>query len=198
MNPFRQTPSQTIGPFFAYGLAAEQYGYDFDSVAGALLAADRYSKEERICILGRVYDGQEVPVSDALVEIRQADAQGNYHQVARPGGGEFSGFGRIGTGSDPDMQFRFITIKPGSTGTNQAPHIDIILFLRGSLRQYYTRLYFSDESESNEKDEILSLVPDARRETLIAWHRVTDGMTEYQFDIHMQGEKETVFFDLEL
>jgi protocatechuate 3,4-dioxygenase alpha subunit len=195
MNPFRQTPSQTIGPFFAYGLAAEQFGYNYNSLAGALLVQSD-SKEERICIVGRIYDGQEVPVSDALVEIRQADAQGNYHRLVRPGSGEFSGFGRMGTGSDPDMQFRFITIKPGSTGTNQDPHIDIILFLRGSLRQYYTRLYFSDESESNEKDDVFSLVPTARRETLIARHRVTDGMTEYHFDIHLQGEKETVFFDL--
>jgi protocatechuate 3,4-dioxygenase alpha subunit len=195
MKRLRQTPSQTIGPFFAYGLAAEQYGYRYSSIIDGTLAGDHESGE-KIYLVGNVFDGDNVPISDALVELWQADQNGLYKSMIDNRKKEFTGFGRLGTGADPGLSFRFSTVKPGSAGESQAPHINLILFMRGSLRQYHTRVYFSDETQANETDDVLNQVPSDRRRTMIATRRIVEGKTEYQFDIHMQGEKETVFFDL--
>jgi protocatechuate 3,4-dioxygenase, alpha subunit len=105
----------------------------------------------------------------------------------------FSGFGRQGTGTDPDNRFIFETIKPGPVDAEQAPHISVIVFMRGLLTHAYTRVYFSDETEANARDPVLNSVPEDRRQTLIAT-READGT--YRFDIHMQGDAETVFFDV--
>ena len=182
-----QTPSQTVGPYFAYGLAAQQYHYPFGQVAGGAIAAE--GAESRIRIVGRVYDGEGAPIPDALIEFWQADAEGRF------GAPEFGGFGRQGTGTDAEGRFVFETIKPGAAAGG-APFVTIVLFMRGLLSHLYTRLYFPDEEAANAADPVLAAIPSERRKTLIATPEATSGGIQYRFDIHMQGVDETVFFDL--
>ena len=191
------TPSQTIGPFFAYSLAAEQYGYDYNSVVNGFLL-DPAEEGERIYITGNVFDGAGNTVHDALIELWQADAKGEYRRlpINKKNDG-FTGFGRLGTGTNATHKFSFITIKPGAVEKQQAPHINVILFMRGSLLPLYTRIYFSDEEEANSKDELLNNIEPSRRNTLIAQRTEKPGLVEYIFNIQMQGENETVFFDIE-
>lgn len=192
----KQTPSQTVGPFFAYGLTPEQYGYPFRSIAdGDLKAVDEDG--ERIRIEGRVLDGEGNTVPDAMIEIWQADGQGRYAHPSDPRGSnsQFKGFGRTGTGTDPAHRFIFQTVKPASVDGQQAPHINVIVFMRGLLLHAYTRIYFADETAANARDPVLMSVPDDRRGTLIAEREETPTGVVYRFDIHMQGDKETVFFD---
>jgi protocatechuate 3,4-dioxygenase, alpha subunit len=188
-----QTPSQTVGPFCAYGLTPEQYGYPFASIATGNVAGEAAGGPP-IRIVGRVLDGDGAPISDALVEIWQADAQGNYAQTRQPSNTGFSGFGRQGTGTDAENRFIFDTVKPGPVDAEQAPHISVIVFMRGLLSHAYTRIYFSDEADANARDPVLARVPEDRRATLLA-RRQDDGTT-YRFDIRMQGDAETVFFDV--
>jgi protocatechuate 3,4-dioxygenase alpha subunit len=196
VEDFGPTPSQTVGPFFAYGLTAQQYGYDFGQVFGNRLATDS-AQGEHIVIEGRVLDGEGNPVLDALVEIHQADAQGRYARTpddVKASG--FKGFGRMGTGTEDGSRFRFHTVKPGAEGPGQAPHIHVVVSMRGLLLHTFTRIYFSDEAKANETDAALQSVPQARRATLVAQRREGGGVPVYTFDIHMQGAKETVFFDV--
>ncbi len=188
MDLLPQTPSQTVGPYFAYGLVALQYGYPFTSVAGREMAA-AHTPGELISVEGRVLDGAGQPISDALVELWQADASGRYHAP------DFAGFGRFGTGTTVDNTFHFQTIKPGAVG-DQAPHITLIIFMRGLLSHLYTRLYFADEASANATDPVLTSLPAARRTTLLAERLAGPGLPCYRFDIRMQGEGETVFFDV--
>ena len=192
-----QTPSQTVGPYFAFGLAAPQYGYPHNGLASGDLADDSTSGE-RIEIVGQVLDGAGVPIGDAMIEIWQADAEGRYAHPAdgRQSNQGFRGFGRFGTGTETDNSFRFRSVKPGSVDGAQAPHITVIVFMRGMLTHAYTRLYFSDEPEANARDPVLSSVPKERRGTIVA-HRDHNSPTPlYRFDIHMQGDDETVFFEV--
>ena len=193
----KQTPSQTVGPYFAYGLTPEQYGYAFSSIAGGVLATEA-GDGERIRIEGRVLDGAGAAVSDAMVEIWQADGQGRYAHPAdsRSSNARFRGFGRVGTGTDPEHRFVFETVKPGAPGEGQAPHVNLVLFLRGLLSHAYTRIYFPDEAEANAADPVLAAVPAERRATLIAAREESGGTPLYHFDIHLQGDRETVFFDV--
>jgi len=200
------TPSQTVGPFFAYGLAPHSRCdwqpskiYDWKETVGAnLITPDATGQKVRI--EGRVTDGDGKPINDAMIEIWQADGQGRYAHARgekpRPNS-KFTGFGRSAT--DKGGEFSFDTIKPGSVpgpgGARQAPHIVVCIFSRGMLRQVYTRLYFSDEV-GNEGDPILALVPADRRGTLIAHKQPGSGPAVYRFDIRVQGENETVFFDI--
>lgn len=191
-NRLRQTPSQTLGPFFAYGLTARQYGYDFDQLADGRIARDD-TKGIRIQVTGQVFDGAGAPIEDAMVEVWQADADGRYPGAAAfADRGAFHGFGRSGTGADPARWFGFDTIKPGGHD-GQAPHLNVILTMRGLLLHLFTRIYFEDEAAANGTDPVLALVPEARRHTLIA-RLVQPGL--YRFDIRMQGDDETVFFDV--
>ena len=189
----RQTPSQTVGPFFSFGLAPEQYGYNFRSIAGSAVADDG-TAGTRIRIVGRVFDGEGQPLNDALIEIWQADAEGRYAHPADPrsSNAAFKGFGRTGTGTDPESRFVFDTVMPGSVA-GQAPHINVIVLARGMLNHLYTRLYFEDQAEANARDPILQSVPAERRTTLLARR---DSATTYRFDIRLQGDAETVFFDV--
>jgi protocatechuate 3,4-dioxygenase alpha subunit len=193
MTKLRQTPSQTVGPYFAYGLAPEQYGYqqNLTSIAGSRMA-EGDSEGERIRVEGRVFDGAGNAISDALIEIWQADSSGRYAHPADPRGSNntFKGFGRCGTGTDPQFRFWFETIKPGKV-EGQAPHLNVIVSMRGMLLHAFTRIYFPDEP-GNATDTVLNSVPAERRWTLIA---TRSGGNVYCFDIHMQGDKETVFFD---
>jgi protocatechuate 3,4-dioxygenase alpha subunit len=171
------TPSQTVGPFFAFGLPFE--------------GGERLVEDGGIWITGTVYDGAGEPVSDALVEIWQANRHGRYRHPEDtrdelPLEDGFDGFGRCGT--DENGEFRFYTVKPGATAPH-APHINVIVLARGLLRHLYTRIYFPDEEEANAADPLLSSIEDpVRRGTLIA-----DGL---RFDIHLQGERQTAFLDI--
>ncbi len=196
-----QTPSQTVGPYFAYGLTPEQYGYQLTSIASPDLRRPEVAGEQ-IRIEGRIFDGVGEVVNDAMIEIWQADPQGRYAHPADSRGVNtaFKGFGRCGTGTDPTNRFCFDSLKPGAVDENQAPHVNVIVFMRGLLSHVYTRIYFADEAAANAKDPVLQAVPAERRDTLIATRDESQssggGETVYRFDIHMQGEQETVFFDV--
>lgn len=193
---FGQTPSQTVGPYFAYGLAASQYGYAFDQPFDAVLALED-AKGERIRLEGCVIDGDDNVISDALVEISQPDGEGRYPQTvdeARAAG--FRGFGRCGTGTESGHRFVFHTVKPAAEAAGEAPHINVIVTMRGLLLHVFTRVYFSDEISANGHDAVLQSVPAARRGTLVAERIAQDGLVRYRFDIRMQGAGETVFFDV--
>jgi protocatechuate 3,4-dioxygenase, alpha subunit len=191
------TPSQTVGPFFAPALTP---GKDYpwrQPIGNDLITPD--ASGERIRIEGRVFDADNAPVSDAMIEIWQADAAGRYAHPAdkqRPNA-KFIGFGRSGT--DAEGRFSFSTIKPGAVpgpdGKPQAPHILVAVFARGLPRHAYTRIYFSDEA-ANAQDPILTLVPADRRPTLIARREAKNGAPIYVFDIRLQGDNETAFFDV--
>ncbi len=193
---FGQTPSQTVGPYFAYGLTATQYGYAFDQPFDATLALDN-ATGERIRLEGRVIDGDGIPIFDALVEISQPDGEGRYPQTVDEASEiGFRAFGRCGTGTDAHKRFVFHTVKPGAEAPGEAPHVNAIITMRGMLLHAFTRIYFSDEAEANAKDAVLQSVPALRRETLVAQRHEQGGAGVYRFDIHMQGAKETVFFDV--
>ena len=184
------TPSQTVGPFFYDALMRDPWN--------VLVAPD--TEGERIRIEGHVYDGDGVGVSDGVVEIWQANTRGRYRHDADPGretlDPAFTGFGRAGT--DEAGGYWFETIKPGpvawGTGGYQAPHINVHVFARGLLDHLRTRLYFEDEA-ANEQDPLLGIVGADRAPTLLGRRSVREGEVAYRFDIVLQGERETVFFD---
>jgi protocatechuate 3,4-dioxygenase alpha subunit len=188
------TPSQTVGPFFAYGLTPNgKYSWN-DAFTNNLLTPD--VSGERIRIEGFVYDGDGANVPDAMLEIWQADAQGRFSDPQDSRGltnSSFKGFGRCGTGPEG---YAFETIKPGAVpgpnGKPQAPHIVLAIFGRGMTMQSMTRIYFDDEP-ANAGDGVMALVPEDRRNTLIA-KKTAPGV--YRFDIYLQGDNETVFFDV--
>ncbi|MBA3773371.1 MAG: protocatechuate 3,4-dioxygenase subunit alpha [Ramlibacter sp.] len=193
---FGPTPSQTVGPFFAYGLTARQYGYNFGQPFDDVVALPQ-AQGQHIVLEGCVFDGDGQAIGDAMVEISQADAQGQYPadiEAVQTGG--FRGFGRMGTGTDARKHFRFRTVKPGAEGPGQAPHINVVVLMRGLLLHAFTRIYFSDEAAANAADPLLNRVPADRRETLIAQRSDEGGLPAYRIDIHMQGPRETVFFDV--
>ncbi|MDB5872826.1 MAG: pcaG [Ramlibacter sp.] len=193
---FGPTPSQTVGPFFAYGLAARQYSYDFGQPFDDVVALPE-AAGEHIVLQGQVIDGDGEPILDAMVEISQADSQGRYPKdLAAVQASGFRAFGRMGTGTDAQNRFTFRTVKPGAEGPGQAPHINVIVLMRGLLLHAFTRVYFSDEAAANAGDAALNSVPEERRATLVAERREEGGLPVYRFDIHMQGAKETVFFDV--
>jgi len=184
------TPSQTVGPFFAIELTTDEHCVR--CVAGP------EAKGERLWITFRVLDGDGTPVDDAMLEIWQADANGKYNhsedlqpKALDPG---WIGFGRLATGEDGSCVLE--TIKPGRVAHNslQAPHLTVAVFARGMLKQLYTQVYFAGDA-SNDEDPILQLIPPDRRETLMA--RPDPARPGYwQFDVRLQGNQETVFFDV--
>jgi protocatechuate 3,4-dioxygenase alpha subunit len=192
------TPSQTAGPFFAYGLTSNG-AYDWnDAFSSNLVTPD--ASGERIRVEGRVFDGDGAPVPDAMLEIWQADAQGRFSDPqdrrALPNS-TFKGFGRCGTDANGD--YAFDTIRPGPVpdpdGRPQAPHLLLAIFARGMLLHLFTRIYFDGEA-ANAADPVLALVPTERRGTLIAPRQSRSGNAVYRFDIRLQGDDETVFFDV--
>lgn len=183
------TPFSTVGPFFKLLVRDRPEGTD--------CLVTEATRGQRITIEGTLLDGAGAPIDDGLVEIWQADAEGHYphpeddgRESADPA---FGGFGRAATG--PDGTFTFRTIKPGRVpspdGGLQAPHVLVSVMARGIMSRCWTRLYFEDEA-GNADDPVLRLVPDERRSTLIAR---SVGGGRYRFDIIIQGERETVFFD---
>jgi len=182
----KQTASQTVGPYFRIGMI---YG-----PAQNDLLNDQTSGE-RITITGLVLDGDGEPIPDATIEIWQPDARGIFNHPADPlheqADPHFRGFGRAETRDAGRYEFK--TIKPGSRD-GQAPFINVLVFSRGMLIHAMTRLYFSDEP-ANGDDPVLNSLPTERRGTLIAARQESGDQPTYQFDIRMQGENETVFFN---
>jgi protocatechuate 3,4-dioxygenase alpha subunit len=208
-----QTPWQTVGPFFHYGLpwrggadliGASDIGARTDLVPpGHFLlrcpSARGPIAGEPIEIAGFVYDGEGQPVPDALIELWQANAAGRYasaadDRAAIPLDADFTGFGRASTGADGGYRFR--TVRPGRVpgpgNTLQAPHAALSVMGRGILKRLVTRIYFED-GDGNDEDPVLALAPEHRRPTLIARR---EGEGRYRFDIRLQGAGETVFFDV--
>jgi protocatechuate 3,4-dioxygenase alpha subunit len=178
------TPSQTVGPFLAIGLPWP----DGPEVVPA-------GTPGSFTITGRVVDGAGAPVPDAMVETWQADPHGRFAHPDAPGGEPdpaFRGFGRSAT--DAGGGWRIVTVKPGRLPTRdggvEAPHIDVSVFSRGLLDRVVTRIYFDDED--NGGDPVLDPFDPDRRDTLVA----TTVPGGYRFDIVLQGDRETVFFDV--
>jgi len=182
------TPSATVGPYLAIGLTWPD---------GAWAAAE--GTEGGIWIRGRVFDGAGALVPDAMLETWQADPDGGFPSPEDPRGASsypgFRGYTRVQT-IDPPGEFALFTLKPGrlpdGEGGLQAPHIDVSVFARGLLDRVVTRIYFADEAAANAEDVVLRGVPEDRRDTLIA----TPTADGYRFDVHLQGDAETVFFAL--
>jgi protocatechuate 3,4-dioxygenase alpha subunit len=170
VSPLDPTPSQTVGPFFSIGLS--------DRRLDALVPE---ATDGAVRIEGRVLDGAGEPVADAMVEIWQANAAGEYE----PG----FGWGRSGT--DDDGRFGFVTVKPGQVAA-QAPHLVVLVFARGLLKPVLTRMYFPDEGDANGRDLVLDTVPEEQRSTLVA---VAEGDV-LRFDVRLQGDDQTAFFEL--
>lgn len=172
-TPRLATASQTVGPFFSFGLTT-------NTTLGRMAGPD--TPGERIRLEIRVIDGAGAPVPDAVVELWHADPGGTFL------------FGRLGT--DPAGACAFATVHPGQAAPDarDAAHVNLCLFMRGLLRHLYTRLYFAGDP-SLETDAVLAAVPSDRRATLIARRAEAEPST-WRFDIHLQGDRETVYFDL--
>ncbi|MBB6469098.1 protocatechuate 3,4-dioxygenase alpha subunit [Aminobacter lissarensis] len=184
------TPSQTVGPFYAYCLTP--FEYDFPPLASGILATDD-AVGARVIIKGRLLDGDGAPVPDGMIEVWQPDGEGRFagqHPALK--NSKFTGFGR--TACDEQGWFTIETVKPGrvplTNGELQAPHIAVSIFGKGLNRQLYTRIYFEDES-SNLEDPVMALVPNDLRTRLIAKACFAGG---YQITFKLQGEDESVFF----
>lgn len=209
---FGQTPSQTVGPFFHYGLpwkgGADLVGTDDIGARPELFPEDHYVLNvstprgavsgEPIILEGVVYDADGAPVPDAMIEIWQANTAGRYaspidDRADLPLDEGFIGFGRASTSAEG--LYRFKTVLPGAVPgpgkSLQAPHIAVGVFGRGLTKRLATRIYFEGQI-ANETDPILALVPAERRGTLVA-ERVGEA---WRFDIVLQGARETVFFDI--
>ncbi|WP_425101695.1 protocatechuate 3,4-dioxygenase subunit alpha [Tropicibacter sp. S64] len=202
LNYLKETPSQTAGPYVHIGLAPGAAGFDIYKQELGWDIAGPNAAGERIRIEGLVIDGTGSPVKDVLLEAWQANAAGVYAHPESKGDVEdgFRGWGRVITDFDTG-EWGFDTIKPGRVpgrnGTTQAPHINLWIVARGINVGLNTRLYFEDEAEANAKDPVINTIEwEKRRATLIATRGERDGKPIYRFDIHLQGEDETVFFDL--
>ena len=200
----QETPSQTAGPYVHIGLIPHQAGFQiFANSLGAVMVAPE-TLGERIRIEGRVFDGTGAPCRDVLVELWQANAAGKYSSPAdmqdKPLDPAFRGWGRTGTDFATGV-YAFDTIKPGAVtgrhGGPMAPHVSLWLVSRGINIGLSTRMYFGDEASANAEDPVLRIIEQpARRETLVAPRTERDGVAVYTFDIHLQGDRETVFFDI--
>jgi protocatechuate 3,4-dioxygenase alpha subunit len=190
------TPSQTVGPFFHFSLTTAEH------CIGCIATAQ--TQGERVWLRCRVLDGEGMPVPDAMIETWQADARGRYYSAGdvqdngqnKAADPAWRGFGRMATGEDGSCEFE--TIKPGRVpgpgNVFQAPHLVVAIFARGMLKQLFTRIYFANDP-ANQEDPVLQLVPQERRETLMA--RPHPGYPgHWRFDARFQAEQETVFFDV--
>lgn len=214
LNYLRETASQTAGPYVHIGLAPGAAGFQlFEKELGTDIAGPN-AEGERIRVEGIVYDGTGTPVKDVLIEVWQANSAGIYASPLDVRVGEvedgFRGWGRVISDFDTGL-YAFDTVKPGAVpgrgamlatpnGTPSrpmAPHLNLWIVARGINIGLNTRLYFGDEEEANAVDPVLNLIEQSnRRQTLIAARELRDGTSVYRFDIHLQGDEETVFFDV--
>ena len=187
--PLKESPSQTAGPYVHIGMTPSLEGISGPNVKDLGSGPVEAGAGQRITITGRIFDGSLAPVGDAVVELWQADSDGSHGRA----------WGRVavdGTGS-----FSFDTVKPGRVpgpdGRPMAPHVTLWIVARGINIGLHTRLYFDDEADANATDFVLSRIMDPRRRrTLVAARSETGGRTTYSLDIRLQGEDETVFFDI--
>ena len=182
----KQSASQTVGPFFRIGLIYSPAQNNM---------VNENSSGERITLTGVLLDGDGQPIPDAMIEIWQPDSNGIFNHPLDPlqeqADPHFHGFGRAESRNAGKYEFK--TIKPGGRD-GMPPYINVHVFARGMLVHAMTRIYFSDEP-ANAEDPVLSSVESERRHTLIATREQSDGPPVYRFDIRMQGEDETVFFN---
>lgn len=200
LDRLKESASQTAGPYVHIGLTPNfaEIGGVYPEDLGTQMAGEK-AKGERIVITGYIFDGTGTPLRDALVEIWQADADGLYNSPSETRGSadpNFSGWGRCPT----DMtsgEFRFETIKPGRVpfkdGRMMAPHVTFWIVARGINIGLQTRMYFGDEEAANAEDPVLARIEHRVRVPTLIADKADGG---YRFDIHLQGEKETVFFDI--
>ncbi len=200
-----ETASQTAGPYVHIGLAPHAAGFDIFERNFTHVLTQPETRGERIVLEGHVYDGTGTPVRDALVEVWQANAAGRYQHPAdgqrdKPDDPAFRGWGRTCSDFTSGL-WQFETIKPGRVmgrdGRLMAPHLNLWIVARGINIGLNTRLYFADEQAANAEDPVLNLIEwEKRRGTLLAQRRQRGDQTVYHFDIWLQGENETVFFDI--
>ncbi|SNB70444.1 MULTISPECIES: protocatechuate 3,4-dioxygenase subunit alpha [unclassified Pseudomonas] len=193
-----ETPSQTAGPYVHIGLALEAAGVAPrpQEIWNQLAKPD--APGEHILLFGHVYDGNGHLVRDSFLEIWQANHEGVYDtrfDLEK----SFNSFGRTATTFDAG-EWTLQTVKPGvvknAAGVPMAPHINVLLFARGINIHLHTRIYFDDEVQANQDDPVLNLIEQLqRRQTLIAKRCEVNGNLAYRFDMRIQGEGETVFFD---
>ncbi len=202
LDYLKETPSQTAGPYVHIGLAPGAAGFDiYEQELGWDIAGPN-AAGERIRVEGIVIDGIGSPVKDVMLEAWQANAGGVYAHPEHSGEVEdgFRGWGRVITDFETG-EWGFDTVKPGPVmgrnGQMMAPHINLWIVARGINIGLNTRLYFSDEEAANAADPVINLIEwERRRKTLIAQRVEGDGTTVYRFDIRLQGDDETVFFDI--
>ncbi|MBB3456203.1 protocatechuate 3,4-dioxygenase alpha subunit [Rhizobium sp. BK313] len=196
----KETPSQTAGPYVHIGLTPNFCGIGgvYEADLGTSMINDK-TLGERITVRGRIFDGADTLVKDAVVEIWQADSAGLYNSPAEMRGTadpNFTGWGRCPTSAE-DGVFSFETVKPGRVpykdGRRMAPHITLWIVARGINIGLHTRMYFPDEAAANSEDPLLARIEHRDRvATLVAGQ---EGPV-YTFDVHLQGDKETVFLDI--
>jgi protocatechuate 3,4-dioxygenase alpha subunit len=198
---FKESASQTAGPYVHIGCTPNFSGitgvYDKDLGSGSMV--NDQTRGERITIRGFIYDGANTPLKDAMIEIWQADADGYYNSPSETRGKADPNF--FGWARQPgDMntgEFAFETIKPGKVpfrdGRPMAPHVNFWVVARGINLGLNTRMYFSDEEEANAADPILSRIEHRVRVPTLIGKREGNTVT---FNIHLQGENETIFFDI--
>jgi protocatechuate 3,4-dioxygenase alpha subunit len=175
----RAVPGQTVGPFFHLGLP---YAGGGDLVPPG--------HPDAIRLHGLVLDGAGAPVPDAVLELWQTDPAGQVMQVPgslRRDGWTFTGWGR--TATDADGRYRFSTLEPGAAEPGRLPFFAVTVFARGLLDRLFTRAYLPAADDVLATDPLLAVLPPDRRDTLITT-REDRGL---RFDIHLQGEGETVF-----
>jgi protocatechuate 3,4-dioxygenase alpha subunit len=200
-----ETPSQTAGPYVHIGLMPAQAGFEIfaNNFTGDIAGPE--VKGERIAIEGRVFDGAGHVTKDVLIETWQANAAGRYNHPAdrqdKSLDSSFRGWARTGTDFETGV-YTIRTIKPGSVAGRRgrkamAPHVNFWIAARGINVGLATRMYFGDEDAANAEDPVLNIIEQPeRRKTLIAPKSVRGGQAVYTFDIYLQGEAETVFFDV--
>ena len=200
LNRLKESPSQTAGPYVHIGCVpnfCDIKGVYPEDLGSSMV--NENTRGERISISGIVYDGTGTPLKDAMIEIWQADADGLYPSPEEHRGtadSNFTGWGRK-AGDYATGEWVFETIKPGAVpfpdGRMMAPHISLWIVARGINIGLQTRLYFEDEADANAKDPILTRLEHQNRVSTLIARKTGDGA--YRFDIHLQGENETVFFD---
>lgn len=189
LPPLKESPSQTAGPYVHIGMTPSLEGISGPNLPDLGSGPVPAGAGARIAVNGHIFDGSGAPVGDAVVELWQADAGGNHN----------SAWGRVAT--DAAGAYSFDTVKPGRVtgpdGKPMAPHLTLWIVARGINIGLHTRLYFGDEIEANAGDLVLNRIMDPRRrKTLVAARSEADGRSVYTLDIRLQGEDETVFFDI--
>ncbi|MCT4706397.1 protocatechuate 3,4-dioxygenase subunit alpha [Enterobacteriaceae bacterium H11S18] len=201
----QETASQTAGPYVHIGLAPHAAGFNIFETNFSHILTNSHTEGERIVVEGRVFDGSGTPVRDVLIELWQANAAGRYNHPAdqqqeKKIDADFRGWGRTCSDFDSGV-WRFETIKPGAVvgrdGRMMAPHLNLWIVARGINIGLNTRMYFSDEQAANSEDPVLNLIEwETRRHSLIGKREKRGNEVVYTFDIYLQGDKETVFFDV--